>query len=375
MKTNPVLATLSVDDLNQRYRESYIRYKDVPVFCSSFAQEGNQVLINAVPLGLNTDAEAPYQPFDWKMLDITRPESQWLVVNVDKNTIPVHISKKISKQWSRGFSTRTYNLFAPISGVYGLITSVAAKAFTTTPQGRNMQPVAKLLDEPYVQLSSQIMSISDPGSKESVIYLRQHPIAKVDRKAKVILEKQAFAQELKEVLINPTILTMPEVDLQDVVPNPTLVKKKKSEQLFEIYARYMSQAGEIGTAAYTGEFTARRTPPRPEPLEADLSNVVITAPNGIMTFTPEVRLRVRSGSYRFQLAYSDSSQSRTALSAEIIEIQRICEVYLSMLSSNVFLFLRDLAFIMNSLSPISNNEWGLYNRLRASLGIGQRGRP
>jgi len=102
MLKNPILKDMSVDDLNQRYRDTYVLYNQVPYYTYGFRKStmrGVRVDINLCSLaGLHNGDDGGWEGFNWELLDVSRPEVGWYSLNGELT----HVSYLMNKQYSRG---------------------------------------------------------------------------------------------------------------------------------------------------------------------------------------------------------------------------------------------------------------------------------
>jgi len=102
MLKNPILKDMSVDDLNQRYRDTYVLYNQVPYYTYGFRKStmrGVRVDINLCSLaGLHNGDDGGWEGFNWELLDVSRPEVGWYSLN----GVLTHVSYLMNKQYSRG---------------------------------------------------------------------------------------------------------------------------------------------------------------------------------------------------------------------------------------------------------------------------------
>lgn len=102
MLKNPILKDMSIDDLNQRYRDTYVLYNQVPYYTYGFRKStmrGVRVDINLCSLaGLHNGDNGGWKWFNWELLDVSRPEAGWYSLN----GVLTHVSYLMNKQYSRG---------------------------------------------------------------------------------------------------------------------------------------------------------------------------------------------------------------------------------------------------------------------------------
>lgn len=113
---NPLLADMSVEDLNQRYRNTYVLYNNVPTYIREFLDKGH-VIINT-----QKTAEEVVE-FGWAKLNVMRPRSRWFV-GKDVN-YSFYLSYPPKKQFHRGLCAENTQLSIvyrkPMAwGVYGI---------------------------------------------------------------------------------------------------------------------------------------------------------------------------------------------------------------------------------------------------------------
>lgn len=102
MLKNPILKDMSIDDLNQRYRDTYVLYNQVPYYTYGFRKStmrGVRVDINLCSLAeLHNGDNGGWKGFNWELLDVSRPEAGWYSLN----GVLTHVSYLMNKQYSRG---------------------------------------------------------------------------------------------------------------------------------------------------------------------------------------------------------------------------------------------------------------------------------
>lgn len=102
MLKNPILKDMAVEDLNQRYRDTYILYNQVPYYTYGFRKSqvrGVRVEINLCEMAdIYKGDNGNWKAFNWELLDVSRPEAGWYSFN----GVLSHVSYLMNKQYSRG---------------------------------------------------------------------------------------------------------------------------------------------------------------------------------------------------------------------------------------------------------------------------------
>lgn len=93
MINNPILAEMSVEDLQQRYLNTFVRYNNKIIYISSIY---NDKYIDVI----HTHGRENIR-FDSHLLDISRPRPRWVIYN-DR---PYYVYYLFTRQFRRGFSS------------------------------------------------------------------------------------------------------------------------------------------------------------------------------------------------------------------------------------------------------------------------------
>lgn len=100
---NPELGKMSVADLRQRYRCTYVEYKSEPIFLHDFDTLADGTI------GILYGGET--HKFEWRFLNVARPPTQWYRVD---NAL-FYLSYPFSRQWVRGLTKENCQLFTLVS--------------------------------------------------------------------------------------------------------------------------------------------------------------------------------------------------------------------------------------------------------------------
>ena len=100
----PALADMSIGDLNQRYRDSFVLYGDQFVYVDYFDHWSDEDIgIRYQPPGL----DPIWEPFDWEAVNTARPPSKWYNINIKGKLYAMNLAYPTSRQWTRGLGPRT----------------------------------------------------------------------------------------------------------------------------------------------------------------------------------------------------------------------------------------------------------------------------
>jgi hypothetical protein len=185
---NPELADMTREDLNQRYAHSFVLYKGVPSFIYEFFAPG---IFIYKP---RNSGEYIQEEFDYKLLNVARPPSQWYCA---KGAF-FYLSYILAKQWVRGLKPENIHLFFPNR-------NQQAKVGTCLIETLN----------PIETITKQYTKLTDPNATEVLmtprwffktpwIYFRAVPVAFVEVEDKFIyVRKESIIQDLREVIDLP----------------------------------------------------------------------------------------------------------------------------------------------------------------------------
>lgn len=111
---NPLLGQLTVEDLNQRYSESFCMYKGKPAYVHGFVSNG--VSIGITFADIQTGMKIPEQEteqFAWPDLNVARPYAGWYFAQWSGKDFPFHLSYPVKRQYKRGLSPRNVHIMSP----------------------------------------------------------------------------------------------------------------------------------------------------------------------------------------------------------------------------------------------------------------------
>lgn len=113
---NPLLRDMNVEDLNQRYADSYCQYKGEPAYIYGFMHGDGGVVIEHAPINIGkSDVKRVQEPFQWDWLNIARPRSGWYVYMGAKAATHFHLAYPNKRQFKRGLCQRNIHLTTPIN--------------------------------------------------------------------------------------------------------------------------------------------------------------------------------------------------------------------------------------------------------------------
>jgi hypothetical protein len=200
MRNEPILETLSITDLNQRYNHSFLHYDGKIVSCGGFESKEGTIRIRIVK------SDGLYlEKFEPKKLNVYRPEAKWIAVRGRMDAVkevPIFFSYRPARQWSRGFNADTCHLFSPIPSMVGLNKRVLDKVFET-PFASPKVTYKALWDEVKVcdwKILSPTMCVAKTGKMRYELFFRSSPIATLGKEGLKISQPH-FEQEIAESII------------------------------------------------------------------------------------------------------------------------------------------------------------------------------
>jgi len=186
MLGNSILDQLNIDDLNQRYQRTYIPYNKRIRFCSHFIDRTTFNLDGKIVL------------FDWRLLDISRPKSQWFLTDQG----PFYLLFYAAHQFKRGYcdencSIVSYNLRTMAINSVNLTNLHFAEPFkklkfTTDEVSKNVAKVGYSFLSPTMVVTNTaiLFRVSSIGTFINGVFNLNRP---------------EFSQELHEAIYNPVI--------------------------------------------------------------------------------------------------------------------------------------------------------------------------
>lgn len=114
---NPQLKGMAVEDLAQRYSESYVLYDNKPVYIYRFHGDRKTPMfdIGGIAGSPDTGGGERTEAFDWTKLNVARPNAGWFPVLRQKDIWPVFVSYPVRKQYKRGLCPRN-TIFRTMEG-------------------------------------------------------------------------------------------------------------------------------------------------------------------------------------------------------------------------------------------------------------------
>lgn len=261
--TNPSLAELSTDDLNQRYRNTYIEYDGKPVIVERF---------HAGAIMFQADDGMKQETFDWRKLNVARPESRWYLEPSPKQgqgPYPFHLSYLNSRQWSRGISSGNTVIRSPLGHKKDMW-----RAFKTVIEHKDTflksvtQDVllgSKLKTDVLCHLlNPNVLLLQLRPADTAWLYLRTRPVAYfdwADNKKTLTVRDECFKQELKDY-VHQDLLKEYQIKVVPVFAMPGSQQKKEITLEQAIAAGRISDEW-VNTATTNNHMRFRWTPAEP----------------------------------------------------------------------------------------------------------------
>lgn len=228
MLNNPILKDMGIEDLNQRYRETYIVYKEKPYFCNGFAKsiaKGVRVNIILSDLGTLIDGRSgAVTPFNWELLDTSRPAAGYYLTDGDAI---VHLAYNTVRQYSRGLTPNNTSL-RKLSGQgcnYSTWFNVLEQHIKGMPRVYQKKTTQKILEELKNTRGCLLSNLVAIYNKMIFINLQQ--VGMIDINTGIIyLDKPHYFEEIRDRVFDPII----EVGVQ----KPKEVKKTYDSTLFDV---------------------------------------------------------------------------------------------------------------------------------------------
>lgn len=209
MLANPLLAECSVEDLNQRYRETYISYKGQGRYCRGFGvNDGGRKILSLSNAGFVSayDAEEKTEVFEPLALDCERPPCRWYK---SKRGYPVFVRYSIARQWQRGICKRNTLLFCSRADVPCTLSDVVSEMFNKEnydTRWRNILPldgvVKEVKDKGFILLNPWLLA--HRGNDNILFNYRGTGVGYWLEGKEIKLTKPQFKQELMETIIGAT---------------------------------------------------------------------------------------------------------------------------------------------------------------------------
>lgn len=194
---NPLLGHLNLDDLNQRYSDTYCLYFGKPRYVHQFCWHDDVVNIEMAPINLGKGAALAYrEPFRWEGLNVARPQAGWYFGDPAKGEYPFHLSYPVKKQYKRGITNRNVIINSPygkvpFTGMYyqSLLTSEDNYTHITDGLFETRRSVIPRRDRALLY-----------RDKQWYFWYRNQQVARIDpEKQAVYFRNFDFLQELMEV--------------------------------------------------------------------------------------------------------------------------------------------------------------------------------
>ena len=200
------LSELSFDDLNQRYRDTYIHYKDRTQWCSGFDMDNGKVIINVQ--NVTGDKEALGKPdltgvFDYNALQIERPRSQYYKYNGNV----YYLFYTTNRQYARGLCDKNTTAWFPNIAKLPIFGLCAMGAYNS-PQIQKVRFTCKnlfALKEDQDLASPYISFVREQDESFSFFY-RLEWLGSIKEGSSVFnLAKSIYKTEINEVLVDAKV--------------------------------------------------------------------------------------------------------------------------------------------------------------------------
>jgi hypothetical protein len=194
---NPLLQGMSVDDLNQRYRNTFIDYDGKVRNCHSFTPDGaNTRIMFANPDG------ASLELFDWQKLNTYRPRPRWFEYRSTSRRYPICAAYRVARQWHRGFCDTTIRLYNATTQAYASLDAVLPTFLygESKPKRSYTEVEALALTKKYGHaiLSDNLCLVGRDGVVK--LWYKQAQIGAFNNEGTLVLHKPEFEQEYAECL-------------------------------------------------------------------------------------------------------------------------------------------------------------------------------
>lgn len=203
MLNNPILGTMSVEDLTQRYSGSYVVYESKPYYVEAFRKstvKGIRVEFEVMSEhNLQHQLPPEWRPFVWDRLDIGRPRTGWYLLNGDLN----FVYRLSARQYCRGIGIQNYGM-KPMTRqgnsalkYYDLLKQyVKGEEKIPKKTSQEIKDIYKQRKE--VMLSNQV------AIARGEVYVNLTPCGiYLDGTGEFILDTPHFIQEIKDAVIDP----------------------------------------------------------------------------------------------------------------------------------------------------------------------------
>ena len=229
MLANPMLAELTIDDLSSRYEDSFVKYNDSVVLVKSFtASLDGKVIIGFT--GLEGYEE---KPFDYRLLDISRPLPRWVIVP-DGGEASYFINYTFARQFVRGFNpenTTIRRCRVKRNILPSFACCIILQEFYKEPMKKQRITLKEALNiEADKLLSSQILLSRNADGDSVDVFFREKYIGVV---GKVLRE---FEQEMTE-LIGDYVNEHPVGEAEEAIRrfgNAAVGQRKKAQFVLEV---------------------------------------------------------------------------------------------------------------------------------------------
>jgi len=202
MRVNPLLAEMSVNDLQRRYSGAFVRYKDRIVLVEDFALMAG----SAVKFMYTTEKGRVTEQFNPTLLDIERPKPRWIYQAHRKAAY--YLNYTFDRQWHRGITRQNTQITClnakgvsqvriPSVELFEVINDFYLAPFHSIKC--SMQDVkAQIAKDGFAPLSPYIMiaKLNSPaiGKEQSYVWYREKCVGGLGDIESI------FVQELKELV-------------------------------------------------------------------------------------------------------------------------------------------------------------------------------
>jgi len=216
MEINQLLANMSIDDLNQRYQNSYIRYGEKVVHVDDFTRSDEDGVIQ---IGISTtpnmaNRRTIYSDFEWQLVDCTRPEAQYYLFPKIGRRVAGYFQPTCTKQYVRGFNRN--NCFI-IRGGLALdqvwLSIDTLKIILEEPRARSYKvrlssvDAYALMERNDLVLQANLAIIKDLGGLYKIVWRRTW-IGTLHKDGLIYMVHPQFEDEIRESIPDARFITM-----------------------------------------------------------------------------------------------------------------------------------------------------------------------
>lgn len=230
MLVNPALKGMSQDDLNQRYSNTFAQYDGKLIWIDYFDAGGQTIVVR------EHRKSRVEHPFDYTKLNVERPNTGWFVDEEDTK-LPFYLGYTNQRQWKRGICDATTLLYMPIYFEPSYF-EVYGQAYQKRELFKLQFPMAEIQrrvkDHRFLILQNNLAVVRTADSSSS-IYFRNAEIGRWYDKAGILLQSDAFKEELEES-IPDLVFTLPKPPKVEYGKDPeTFLRKKVRAQVNPVH--------------------------------------------------------------------------------------------------------------------------------------------